>query len=108
MRAPHTLEGVIKHHLYREMHGRSSIRMMVEHHDMVQTLRRCVEIPEYVVGPFNREWAFEALSEVLREAADREYISASEATDEQEREAHDATHTLLLCMASEFVKAATR
>lgn len=102
-----TIEDLIKYHKTMENRAKNTISM-IGHFDAKHTLFRAVQIPDYVLGPHSREWAMEALAEVLHEAADAEYALASNADDEQERAAHEATHTLLLCMGSEFIKAATR
>lgn len=101
------VEDLIKYHKMMEARAKNTISM-IGHYDARQVLRRCVEVPDCVVGPFSREWAMEAMAEVIQEAADKEYALAFSATDDQERAAHEATRGLLLGVGAEFIKAATR
>jgi hypothetical protein len=99
-----TIKDLIKYHRAMENRAKNTVSM-VGHYDAVQTLRHCVEIPSYVTGPFSRQWAMEALAEVMSEAADRELALGNAADNEQDRAAHEATHRLLINMTGQFIKA---
>lgn len=102
-----TIKDLIKYHRAMENRAKNTVSM-VGHYDAVQTLRHCVEIPSYVTGPFSRQWAMEALAEIMSEAAKREWTLGNEADNEQDRDAHEATHGLLINMAGQFIEAAIR
>lgn len=79
-----TIKDLIKYHRAMENRAKNTVSM-VGHYDAVQTLRHCVEIPSYVTGPFSRQWAMEALAEIMSEAAKREWTLGNDADNEQDR-----------------------
>ncbi len=102
-----TLNDLIKHHGEREMRART-IGGTVGHFDAKQTLKRCLELPATVVGPFGREWAMETLAEVFREAAQREALSPVDPAFPEDAGLRDQTINLLNGMADAAIDAATR
>lgn len=102
-----TVEDLLKYH--RTMKARSkNTTSMIGHHDALQTLYSCVELPVSVLGPYSRQWAFETLAHVFSEAAAQELEAGFDGDFPEEREALKATHRLLVGMAEAAMNAALR
>jgi len=102
-----SVDDLLKYHrMMKDRAKRTS--NMIGHHDALQTLYGCIELPASVLGPYSFQWAFETLAHVFSEAAKQEAAAGFDGDFPEEREALKATHRLLVGMSEAAMNAALR